>query len=385
MKKILFVTLDDYPHIGGKSTHMFNLIEGLKVKGIECDVVARNVIDRRKLFIKKLCNVIYKFTNPSKYLYLRKKIEFDIFNDYIKKNINISDYDAISCQDALSATIIGRIKKDYNVTLTMHTYFGLEYSLDNDIFNEDNIYYKKLLNLELECLNYIKKIICVDTRIKEHVIKSISNNYNIDDYYVSSIKNFTNTDILNDKKFEHEKFIIMCVRRLVEKNGVYYAALAMKYLSDKDKYLLKIVGDGPEKEKIEKCIQENNLYNCVELVGPVENDKMPDLYKQCDLALVPSITVNGLQEATSISAIEAMSCAIPIIASNIGGLSEMIHNNENGILVNEKDSEMISKSIEKLYSDKDLYKKISKNARETVLENYSHVRAAEKYLEVFFK
>ena len=385
MKKILFVTLDDYPHIGGKSTHMASLIEGLNKNDVECEVVARNVINKNKLFFKKLCNVIYKFINPSKYLYLRKKIEFDLFFDHIKKNINLDEYDAISCQDALSATIVGRLKKDSNIALTMHTYFGLEYSLDNDIFNENNAYYQKLLSLELESLNYAKKIICVDARIKEHVTEIIGEKYKLDDFFVTSIKNFTNVDVLTTEKLKHDKFIIMCVRRLVEKNGVYYGVEAMKYLKDKDNILLKVVGDGPEKEKIEKCILDNNLSSCVEMVGAVSNEQMPNLYKRCDLVLVPSITVNGLQEATSISAIEAMSCAIPLIASNIGGLSELIQNNENGFLVDEKDSKAIAKNIEKLYSDKELYEKIAKNARKSVEENYSHIKAAQNYLEVFFK
>ena len=385
MKKILFVTLDDYPHIGGKSTHMANLIEGLKAKDNECIVISRNMINKKRLFFKKVCSIIYKYTNVSKYLYLRKKFEFDLLYDYIAKNVDLSLYDAISCQDALSATIIGRISKDANVTLTMHTYFGLEYCLDNDVFNNDNIYYKKLLNLELECLKYTKKIICVDSRINDHVNNTIEKDYNIKDFYVSSIKNFTNTDILNDTKIEHDKYTIMCVRRLVEKNGVYYAVLAMKYLKDRDKFILKIVGDGPEKERIEKCILENNLSNCVELVGAVSNEEMPELYKKCDLVLVPSITVNGLQEATSISAIEAMACAIPIIASDIGGLSELIENEKNGILVAEKDSKLIAKNIEKVCFDEKLSKKISVNARNSVLKNYSHISAAEKYLKVFFK
>ena len=385
MKKILLVSLDNYPHIGGKSTHMYNLIEGLKNNNIECDVVSRDVINKKNLFIKKLFNIPYKYLNPSKYIYIRKKIEFDMMYAYIKKNIDLSKYSAISCQDALSSTIIGRIDKNINQTLTLHTYFGIEYSLDNDICNKEDKYYNKLLNLELESLKYTKKIVCVDTKIREHVKTILSKDYNIEGFYVTSIRNFINVNELNDKKNPHDKFIILCVRRLVEKNGVYYATLAMKYLKKADNILLKIVGDGPEKGKIEKCILDNNLSNCVELVGEVSNDEMPNMYKECDLVLVPSITVNGLQEATSLSALEAMSCAIPVIASDIGGLSELIDNGSNGILVKEKDAKAIAKNIEKIYCNKDLCSKLATNARETVLKNYSHIDAAKKYLEVFLK
>ncbi len=377
--KVLMVTMDDYPHHGGKSTHMDSLIQGLQEKDVDTCVISKNLISKWKIKVKKMLVYYNKFLNPSKYFYLRRKIEFDLFVDLLKKEYKKGEYDCVSCQDALSCTAMGRVDSDTKNTLTMHTYFGLENSLDNKYLNEDDEYYKKLLDLELECLDYAKNIVAVDDRIEIHVkdtLKKYKKKCN-----VYSIINFTNTNLYNNKKNKHDEFNIMCVRRLVEKNGVIYAAKAMKEV--KENAILHIYGSGPEEEKLKELIAKENLEDKVILHGAIDNSKLPEIYKSCDLVLVPSITVNGLQEATSISAIEAMSCAIPVIASDIGGLSQMIENNENGILVQEQDYKGLADKISEIYNDSKKAKKIGEKAREYVVKNHSHITAAEKYLNIF--
>ena len=380
-KKILIISMDDYPHIGGKSTHMASLISGLEKLGYNVDVIARNVISNSQIKIRKTLLYYNKYLNLSKYLYLRKKIEFDLLYSYLKK-VDLEKYDAISCQDALSATIVGRINKNLNISLTMHTYFGIEYLLDNDALTEQNKYYKKLLNLEEESLQYVKKIIAVDERIKKHVIDTCKKcNKKINVY---SIVNFTNTDLfIPSGKKRGKKYKIGCIRRLVEKNGTIYAVKAMEKI-DNNNIEFHIYGDGPCLSNLEEEVSKNNLEN-VYLHPGVSNDKIIEVYKDLDLILVPSITVNGLQEATSISAIEAMSCGIPVIASSIGGLKQMIKNGENGILVKEQDANAIAKAILKLYDDKKLSKLISKKERQYILEHHSHIIAAKDYIDIFMK
>lgn len=377
--KLLMLSLDDYPHCGGKSTHMSSLIDGLNEHDVKVDVISRNNISMGSLLFRKIFIYFYKFINQKKYLYLRKKMEFNLFIKILKKHLKTNHYDCISCQDALSCTALGRVMKHDKITLTMHTYFGLEYTLDNDIFNANDIYYKKLLNLEKESLNYAKNVVAVDNRIFEHV-KSIIQELNLNNH-IYTVINFTNTNIYNDEKEKHDVFNAMCVRRLVEKNGVCYAVKSMKYVTDD--IVLNIYGSGPEEEKIKKIIEEDNLSDKVILHGSINNNLLPDFYKKCDIVLVPSITVNGLQEATSISAIEAMSCGIPVIASKIGGLEQMIINEENGLLVEEKNYLEIAKKMEFLYKNPKIREKISKNARKYVMEHHSHIVASKKYLEIF--
>lgn len=381
---LLMLTLDDYPHIGGKSTHIASLIDGLKYQDIECKIISRSDINRHKLNLCKIFIYPLKYINIKKYLYLRKMSEFCLFQKLIKRELKKNKYDWISCQDALACTAVGRLNVDSVITLTMHTYFGLEYTLDNGVFNLEDDTYKKLLALEEESLKYVTNVVGVDERIYKHVEETIKNKFisYTDKINLFSIINFTNTDLYNTDKVPHEDFNIMCIRRLVEKNGVIYLVKAMRYLKKEGKIKLHIYGDGPAKDEIIDYIEKNDLQNVI-VHGAIANTLLPNIYKQCDLVVVPSITVNGLQEATSISAIEAMSCGIPVIASDIGGLSQMISDEENGLLVPEQSSVELAESIMKLYNDNKLQTKLSKNSRSYVLKNHSHIVAAQQYLDIF--
>lgn len=380
--KILLLTLDDYPHHGGKSTHIASLIDGLKKEKVDCYVISRSDIPRWKMNFHKLWTYPLRFINITKYLYLRKKNEFVLFQKLVQKHLKTNHYEYVSCQDALACTAYGRLHQNSNITLTMHTYFGLEYTLDNSYFTEENKEYQKLLSLEEESLQYVHNIVAVDDRIEKSMNETIQTKCKErkNEIRVTSIVNFTNTDIYNTNKEEHEHFNIICVRRLVEKNGVYYGVEAMKYLKDKD-IQLHIYGSGPEEEHLQRCILDHQLTN-VFLHGSIDNQELPKIYQKMDLVLVPSITVNGLQEATSISAIEAMSCGLPVIASSIGGLKQMI-DGKNGILVDEQDSKAIADAIIEIYSDSKKQQEISKQARQYVLKNHSHITAAKQYLMIF--
>lgn len=380
--KMLILTLDDYPHCGGKSTHISSLIDGLKYKKVECKVISRSDISKFKLNGYKMLIYPLRFVNIKKYLYLRKMSEFNLFKKMIKKEFSQNKYDYVSCQDALSCTALGQLNTKCAITLTMHTYFGLEYTLDNDYFKIGDPTYEKLLALEEESLKYVKNVVSVDERIFNHVNETINLKYKKNKINVFSIVNFTNTDLYNDEKINHEDFNIMCVRRLVEKNGAIYSVKAMNYLKKYKNIKLHIYGSGPEEEEINRYISDKKLTNVI-MHGAIDNSLLPDIYKKCDLVVVPSITVNNLQEATSISAIEAMSCSIPVVASRIGGLAQMIDDGINGLLVEEKNSKQLSEAIVKLYDDKKLRETVSKNARKYILKNHSHITAAEQYLNIF--
>lgn len=382
--KILILTLDDYPHCGGKSTHISSLVDGLKYENVDYEIISRNSISKIKQNIYKVMIYPLKFINPQKYAYLRKINEFNLFKKVLKKKLNNNEFEYVSCQDALACTAFGQLGIKSNITLTMHTYFGLEYTLDNNLFKIGDELYERLLSLEEESLNYASKVVGVDERIYNHVCNTINDKFKNrkDKIKVCSIINFTNTDLYNDEKITHDNFDVLCVRRLVEKNGVIYAVKAMNYLKNYPNIKLHVYGDGPYLDIIKETINKDNLSN-VTVHGSIDNSLLPDIYKKTDIVLVPSITVNGLQEATSISAIEAMSCSIPVIASSIGGLAQMIDNYKTGILVDEKEPQQIAEMILELYNNKEKALQIGQNARKYILNNNSHIVATKQYLDIF--
>jgi glycosyltransferase involved in cell wall biosynthesis len=310
-----------------------------------------------------------------------------------KKYLKHNHVDFISAQDPISAINIYKIVGNkIPIILTMHSYFGKSMSELSDKRNQMRQKdFDNLLIRDLKSLKVISALVSVDTRIKNDCDQHIQK-MNIQGIPSYVIPNFVKTDIYkpaSPQEKEKAKIklsippslkVIICIRRLVDKNGVFYAIEAMKNVNDA---ILLVGGEGPNKEALSQYIIDNNLSDKVRLLGGVQGELKKLVYQAADFAIVPSITVNGLQEATSISAIEAMSCGLATIASSIGGLKELIQNDQNGILVEEKNSQQISDAINHYINDPEGFSRICNQARQSVLDHYSHLVAAQKYFEVF--
>ena len=386
---ILFLSTGYYPHVGGKSTHIESLRRGFEELGHTTDIISLNDVEKELGFkVRHFLSRPSKLISKNHYFVHTYKIISDTLKSIIQKKLKTNHFDAICSQDPHSTIACGKIKNDIPIMMTMHTYFGLEYLLSGEM-NENSQSYKKELDYVENSLSYVQSVMCVDSRINEH-IKSVARRRGYNNIVIDTIKNFTNTDVFNCQQnpklrqqlgIEDECFVGVCARRMVEKNGVLFAVKSLACVNDDIPVKLIVCGDGVEKDRICKEIETDHLEGKVILCGAVNNDQLVDYYHASDFAIVPSITVNGLQEATSITAIESMSCGLPTIASNIGGLKEMISNGKNGILVNEQDPNAIARAIEELYENKDLRESIGQMARRNVIEEYSYISAANDYLK----
>ena len=384
MKRILFVTYDAYPHEGGKSTHIKYLIDGLTELGIKCDVVSFNDANQMENTAGKVLMQPCKLFGKDCYLYYRLQVGKAAFRKAVLKKLKNNNYDMISAQDAISGSILNKIAPDCNnISLTMHTYFGLENGLDNSALCEGNKYYDRMKAEELEALQCAHAVIAVDERIEKHVVETVDAVGVADKCKVFCVRNFINTNAFEHcpARSENDTLNVICVRRLVEKNGVIYAVKAMEHCSDKVR--LHIVGDGPEMPKIQEYVKNGGLENRVVLHGAMKNDQVLSLYKTCNAAVVPSITVNGLQEATSISALEAMACSMPIVVSSIGGLRLLVEDGKTGFWANERDSQEIGSKLQWIFDHPGEATQIGANARQFVEKHHSHLSAAKSYLNIF--
>lgn len=402
--RILIVSSDQIPHVGGKSTHILDLKDGLIKNDMECEVISLASINKLlKTAIKFLLSPVRLF-NRDMYIYFSRYLTGKLLNYKVLSICKRQTIDFIAFQDAMAAYFLKGTVKNYQIpcSLTMHTYFGIENSLDKKNSRIGDRIYTTYLNHELESLQVVQSIIAVDARIKQHILTTIETEKQkkkLSVININEIANFTNIDLFsinNEQNKEIRKafrdkynisdntFVVACTRRLVEKNGVINAVRAMKFLKNKSIKLI-IGGDGPQREEIEAFIIENQLEENILLLGEIRGDEIRRLYYASDISIVPSITVNGLQEATSISAIESMAVGLPTIASNIGGLAQLIKSNETGILVNEGDSLQIANAIQLLKDNNLIYNKIQINARKYIESHHSHIVSSKKYLEEFKK
>lgn len=109
-------------------------------------------------------------------------------------------------------------------------------------------------------------------------------------------------------------------------------------------------------------------------MGFVEDGLKPLYYKAADVFILPS-TMNT--ESFGIVNLEAMACGVPIVASNIGGIPDIVKDGENGLLVQPKNTEALANAIIYLLENEDMKKKLGLNGKMKV-KNYSWEKIAEK-------
>lgn len=139
---------------------------------------------------------------------------------------------------------------------------------------------------------------------------------------------------------------------------------------------LLLVGDGEYRTDIESLVKRLDLEKQVVFTGSLDN-VFPAL-SICDIYAHISLQEGGV----SISILEAMSMGKPVIASKVGGIPELVRNDQNGILV-DTDPESISSALIKILSDKQKMLLIGDNGKSTVLESFSWEKIASEFREVF--
>ena len=175
--------------------------------------------------------------------------------------------------------------------------------------------------------------------------------------------------------------IIMTTRRLVTKNGVIFLVRAFKNILKKSpKAELVIIGDGPEKQKIEKEIQKLGIATQTHLIGMVTNDQIPSYLAVADIIVVPSIV-----EASSISVLEAMAMRKPIVASDIPGIREITNYGKNCKLVTPMNSKELATGIIDLLENKEKSEELANLGHEEILKNYTWEKKAKEIEEIYYK
>ena len=173
--------------------------------------------------------------------------------------------------------------------------------------------------------------------------------------------------------------VILCPRRLVPKNGVNFLIDAAPpiFRSHPETFFV-IVGEGPEQSRLEDQAHELNIHDRVIFAGGISNDQMNRFYADADVVVLPS-----LKEATSISALEAMSSARPIVASNVGGLPYLVENGVTGSLVPPSDPEALATAISELLGSSDRRRRMGDAARSRVLSELTWDHIARRTTEFY--
>src|SRR4030042_1929721 len=171
-------------------------------------------------------------------------------------------------------------------------------------------------------------------------------------------------------------FVVGAIANFYPPKGLKYLIEAASLLSGKDIKFI-IIGDGEERTLLEKVIEEKNLKNNFILKGVI-----PEAYrylKAFDIFVLPSV-----KEGFPWTILEAMSAEVPVIATKVGAVPEVIRNNKNGILIEPENPQQISGAIEMLIDDKGLQEILAKEGKKIVTEEFNLKTMVKKYEALFF-
>jgi glycosyltransferase involved in cell wall biosynthesis len=135
---------------------------------------------------------------------------------------------------------------------------------------------------------------------------------------------------------------------------------------------------GPYLRVFQEKIRKMGLQKRVIYMGYVTREKLIQLYKNATVHVLPSH-----YEGFPTVLLEAMSCGLPVVATNIGGNNEVISSGVNGLLVPPKCPEAMADAILRLIGDASLREQIGKAARKTVEDNYTWDKISEKFIKCY--
>jgi L-malate glycosyltransferase len=198
--------------------------------------------------------------------------------------------------------------------------------------------------------NHLRHQTCEQLKIK----KEIEVIYNFID--------FTRFSRLNKEHFrkaiapEGEK-ILVHISNFRKVKRIEDVILTFQIVQKKIPSKLLLVGDGPERPRLERMTRELGLFDHVRFLG--KQDAIEEILAVADLFIIPSAN-----ESFGLAALEAMACEVPVISSNAGGLPEVNIHGQTGFLADIGDVETMGKNALLLLEDESLLKKFSQNALE---------------------
>jgi len=183
---------------------------------------------------------------------------------------------------------------------------------------------------------------------------------------------FAGTDAEVIRAAPRDRFVVLFVGRLVERKGVRYLIDAVQRLAPERHARLVIIGDGPERERLEEQVRRDGLGDRVQVRGRVSDRALRQAYAEASVFALPAIVdTRGDTEGLGVVLLEAMSYRVPVVASDLGGITDIVTDGETGLLVPPGDAASLAAAFERLAVDAPLVQRLGDAGRRLVQERFS--------------
>lgn len=346
--RILFITRNYPPKVGGLEIYSYNLIKGFE---------AHSKVYKITLS-KSNANLFWFFPYSflkALYLALRHDIRF----------IHM-------CDGMLSPVgLLLKIFTGAKVTTSVH---GLDITYPNALYQK--ILPRFIASLDsIVCVSRSTLDICLSRGVPRKKCTVIPNGIRPSEFLLPisrkelrrKVQKITGVSLKG-------KTVLLSVGHLVKRKGVaWFVENVIPKLNESFIYL--VVGDGHEYSRIQEVVNRHSLQNKVLLLGKVPDNVRNLLYNASDIFVMPNIAVPGDVEGFGIVAIEAGSSGLPVIAADVQGIRDAVIHGKTGYLVDERDADGFVKRIKNMDLEKERVRSIVNSTF-----NWTHICAQYRFV-----
>jgi glycosyltransferase involved in cell wall biosynthesis len=379
---------------GGIATHLRLLQQGLHFNGHEALILSADAVPR--FLSRTLISVPFRCVNlfrqgtgieyairmHSRLLYrrMRRRVEWG------------AGPEVFACNDIASVLAAREVRDRFcpraAILLTVHSHYTYE-KVGQGWMAPGSRGERRILELERRAMLAADALIAVSEKMRNHIIALIGPTIRP----ITMLHNAIDVDRFAPPISERQKersrralglpenvAMLLQAGHLLEIKGPHIAVEAARILRDQGElFVLAFVGDGPMRSRLENFVKENRLREQVRFLGAIDHDRMPTVYRAADILLMPSIPSYRAEESFGLSAIEALSCGLPVVASRSGGLCETVRDGENGFLVEPGDPYELAEMTAGLLADEENRRQMGQEGRDYAVSHHDHVAHARYF------
>lgn len=369
--KILQTPTRFYPYAGGIENYVYNLSKELIKLGHQVKVICANdppvgnkaiegIAVKRLRYISRVANANITLGLPK-----------ELFNE----DFDVAHTHLPSPWSADWSAIISLIKAK-PLILTYH---------NNIVGRGINLYTAKVYNFTLLSilLRSAKKIIITHKRYLDYspYLKGYLKKIEVIPVGVD-LRQFR--ALISKREQQKSILFIGVLDEFHRYKGLDYLILAMDLIRKQiPDVRLTVVGEGSLKEEYVKLAKSLRLDEQIDFAGFVDPQNLVEYYNNCDIFVLPSISSE--QEGFGMVLLEAMSCAKPVVTTNITGLAEEIKETKSGIVIEPKDVNSLTKAILEILRDQNYAQEMGRRARQLTEIKYSWNSVAAQIERLYTK
>ncbi|MFP3424466.1 glycosyltransferase family 4 protein [Pseudoalteromonas sp. SIMBA_162] len=387
--KVLHVLYQSHPNVSGSSTRSRAIIKSQKNIGLTpivitspfqvgCDQLNQTeVIDEVKYYRTYINDDSFTLAK-TKGFYTRLRKFFSIFR-FTKQLYDVAKAENISLIHshamffcAFPAYLVSRLLGVKHV-----------YEIRSDWSVNSNFTANKFTKFILGKLEQLA------SKLADHLVvisRGLEEKYSTFNQLITIVPNAVDDDVLNvgdmyEVPSKKDTLTMAYIGSVIELEGIEFVLESLKEI-DKDKFNFLVVGDGKSLEKLKFMAKSYDLSN-VEFLGKISPDSIPNLYKKIDIIINYRRNEPVAHSVTPLKPLEAMAYKKLVITSDVLGMTEIVTDNETGVVIPADSPFLLRDKLEKIHLDFSVYQKVMINGASMVRKDKSWNSNAKLYKAIY--